>query len=79
MLHEGIRGGWPRNEGSDGGILGQIVESGPRSELGPEPDPDGTAQDTPAIQEERSSGVTMACQAMFCWLAMPFDSMWMNC
>ncbi|EJK69570.1 hypothetical protein THAOC_09157 [Thalassiosira oceanica] len=48
MLHEGIRGGWPRNEGSDGGIVGQIVESGPRSELGPEPDPGGTAQDTPA-------------------------------
>mmetsp|Transcript_11680 Transcript_11680/g.25444 ORF Transcript_11680/g.25444 Transcript_11680/m.25444 type:complete len:120 (-) Transcript_11680:897-1256(-) len=59
MLHEGIRGGWPRNEGSVGGILGQIVGSGPRSELDPELDPsDGTAQDTPGIQEERSSGVT---------------------
>ncbi|EJK67981.1 hypothetical protein THAOC_10898 [Thalassiosira oceanica] len=32
---------------------------GPRSELDPELDPsDGTAQDTPEIQEERSSGVT---------------------
>ncbi|EJK55677.1 hypothetical protein THAOC_24562, partial [Thalassiosira oceanica] len=59
MLHEGIRGGWPRNEGSVGGILGQIVGSGPRSELDPELDPsDGTAQDTPEIQEERSCGVT---------------------
>ncbi|EJK60072.1 hypothetical protein THAOC_19638, partial [Thalassiosira oceanica] len=35
------------------------VGSGPRSELDPELDPsDGTAQDTPGIQEERSSGVT---------------------